>query len=52
MFFVSTLTHLARKYRAAQVRRMTERQLHSLPLDVQKDIGWPPVDFDQPGRIH
>ena len=41
MSVISALSHLAHEYRAARSRYLTERQVRSLPLEIQKDIGWP-----------
>ena len=41
MSVMSALSHLATEYRAARRRYLTERQVRSLPIESQKDIGWP-----------
>jgi hypothetical protein len=41
MSILSTISHFAAEYSAARNRYLTERQVRSLPLEVQKDIGWP-----------
>ena len=43
MSVISALSHLANEYRAARSRYLTERQVRSLPLEIQKDIGWPDI---------
>lgn len=48
MFAVPFLSDTLRRMGAARARHGTERLLHSLPLEVQKDIGWPEVDQRQP----
>lgn len=47
MFVISTIGRLAADYAAARNRRRTEKQIRSLPLEIQKDIGWPDL---QPRR--
>jgi hypothetical protein len=49
MFVISTIGRFASEYAAARTRRQTEREIRSLPLEIQKDIGWPDV---QPRRQH
>lgn len=44
MTIFQTLERAAKSYRAARRRFITERQLQALPFDIQKDIGWPPID--------
>lgn len=44
MSVISTIGRFAADYAAARSRRQTEREIRSLPLDVQKDIGWPDVE--------
>lgn len=41
MSVISALSQLATEYRAARSRYLTERQVRSLPIEIQKDIGWP-----------
>ena len=41
MSILSTISRLAHEYSAARSRYLTERQIQSLPIEVQKDIGWP-----------
>lgn len=41
MSVLSTLGRIARDYSAARARHLTERTIRSLPLELQKDIGWP-----------
>lgn len=47
MFVLSTIGRLAAEYTVARNRRRTEKQIRSLPLEIQKDIGWPDL---QPRR--
>jgi hypothetical protein len=37
----SAIGRFAHDYRVARERYLTERQVESLPLEIQKDIGWP-----------
>lgn len=41
MSLFSAITHIARDFRNARTRYLTEREIGSLPFEVQKDIGWP-----------
>jgi hypothetical protein len=41
MSILSTIGRLAAEYHEARVRYLTERSIHSLPIELQKDIGWP-----------
>lgn len=43
MSIYSALTHFAEEWRAARAEARTYRVIGSLPLEVQKDIGWPDV---------
>jgi hypothetical protein len=43
MSILSTIGRLAQDYRRTRRRYHTERQIRSLPLEVQKDIGWPDI---------
>ncbi|MGB3389258.1 MAG: hypothetical protein WBA88_14860 [Pseudaminobacter sp.] len=47
MSVISTIGRFAAEYATARNRRRTEREIRSLPLEIQKDIGWPDV---QPRR--
>jgi hypothetical protein len=38
---LSTIGRIATEYNAARVRYQTERAIHALPIELQKDIGWP-----------
>ncbi|MGE0280985.1 MAG: hypothetical protein AB7P20_10300 [Rhizobiaceae bacterium] len=48
MSLFSAIGHLAHEVKAARARYLTERQLGSLPFEIQKDIGWPPVTNSSP----
>ena len=50
MHILATIGHLAMTYRAARARNATERAIASLPIEVQKDIGWP--DAERSRTIH
>ena len=41
MSILSTIGRLAAEYSEARARYLTERSIHNLPLELQKDIGWP-----------
>ena len=44
MHILATIGHFAMTYRAARARNATERAIASLPIEVQKDIGWPDAE--------
>ena len=41
MSILSAIGRLAAEYNEARARYLTERSIHSLPIELQKDIGWP-----------
>jgi hypothetical protein len=41
MSILSTISRLAHEYSEARARYLTERSIGSLPVELQKDIGWP-----------
>lgn len=41
MSILSTISRLAHEYSEARSRYLTERSISSLPIELQKDIGWP-----------
>lgn len=41
MSFISALRHYATDWQAARAELRTRRIIDALPLEVQKDIGWP-----------
>lgn len=41
MTILSTLGRLAHGYSQARARYLTERAINTLPIELQKDIGWP-----------
>jgi hypothetical protein len=50
MSILSTIGRLAAEYNEARVRYLTERSIHSLPIELQKDIGWPDAYEDRNSR--
>lgn len=53
MSILSTIGHYAAEYSAARARYLTERQVRSLPTEIQKDIGWPDASTSRPEpRFH
>ena len=41
MSILSTISRLAHEYSEARARYLTERSISALPIELQKDIGWP-----------
>ncbi|RUW95233.1 MAG: hypothetical protein EOS71_01010 [Mesorhizobium sp.] len=41
MSILSSLGRIATEFNAARARFQTERAIRSLPIELQKDIGWP-----------
>ncbi|RWF50516.1 MAG: hypothetical protein EOS46_03430 [Mesorhizobium sp.] len=41
MSILSSLGRIATEFNAARARHQTERAIRSLPIELQKDIGWP-----------
>jgi hypothetical protein len=41
MSILSSIGRIAAEFSAARVRHQTERSVRSLPIELQKDIGWP-----------
>ena len=41
MSILSSIGRLATEFSAARARFQTERAIRSLPIELQKDIGWP-----------
>lgn len=41
MSILTAFERLAHDYNAARARFLTERAIGSLPIELQKDIGWP-----------
>jgi hypothetical protein len=41
MSILSSIGRIAAEFTAARARHQTERTIRSLPIELQKDIGWP-----------
>jgi hypothetical protein len=41
MSILSSIGRIATEFKSARIRHQTERAIRSLPLELQKDIGWP-----------
>lgn len=41
MSLLSSIERIAAEFTAARARHQTERTIRSLPIELQKDIGWP-----------
>ena len=41
MSILSSIGRLAAEFSASRARYQTERTIRSLPVELQKDIGWP-----------
>ena len=41
MSIIATIGRIATEFSAARTRHQTERSIRSLPIELQKDIGWP-----------
>lgn len=50
MSILSSIGRLAAEFSAARARHQTERTIRSLPIELQKDIGWP--DAYEKGNSH
>ncbi len=50
MSILSSIGRIAAEFSAARARHQTERSIRSLPLELQKDIGWPDA-FDARHRL-
>ena len=50
MSILSTISRFAQEYNEARTRYLTERSIHSLPIELQKDIGWPDIQDNRRGR--
>lgn len=51
MSILSSIGRLATEISAARTRYQTERALRALPIELQKDIGWPEA-ADAKGSFH
>ena len=41
MSILSSIGRIAAEFSAARARHQTEQSIRSLPIELQKDIGWP-----------
>lgn len=52
MFDFSRIAHHARRWREARKHTELESLIHRLPVELQKDIGWPaPMDDPSAGKV-
>ena len=49
MSILSSLGRIATEFSAARARYQTERAIRSLPIELQKDIGWPEASDGKTG---
>ncbi len=52
MSIISSIGRLAAEFNAARARYQTERTIRSLPVELQKDIGWPDAFEKRVGQNH
>ena len=52
MSILSSIGRIATEFKSARVRHQTERTIRSLPLELQKDIGWPEAVEGPYGNRH
>jgi hypothetical protein len=50
MSILSTISRLAHEYSEARSRYLTERSISALPIELQKDIGWPDAQESRRNR--
>jgi hypothetical protein len=50
MSILSTIGRIAAEYSEARARYLTERSIRALPVELQKDIGWPGADETRHSR--
>jgi hypothetical protein len=48
MFILQRIGRMAAEYSKIRNRYLTERSVRALPLEVQKDIGWPDLQTSRP----
>lgn len=48
MFILQRIGRMAAEYSKLRNRYLTERSVRALPLEVQKDIGWPDLQTSRP----
>ena len=49
MSILSSIGRIASEFSAARARYQTERSIRSLPIELQKDIGWPDASDTKTG---
>ena len=49
MSIIASIGRIAAEFNAARARHITERTIRSLPVELQKDIGWPDAFNQQTG---
>lgn len=49
MSILSSIGRIAADFSAARARHQTERTIRSLPVELQKDIGWPDAIYSNNG---
>jgi hypothetical protein len=52
MSILSSIGRIATEISAARARYQTERAIRSLPIELQKDIGWPEAADTSTGTRH
>ncbi|MBT1156053.1 hypothetical protein J1C56_10655 [Aminobacter anthyllidis] len=52
MSILSSIGRIASEFTAARTRFNTARSIRSLPLELQKDIGWPEAFDSKTGYRH
>lgn len=52
MSILSMIGRIANEFSAARARYQTERSIRALPLELQKDIGWPETYDSRTGYRH
>ena len=52
MSILSSIGRFAAEFNAARARHQTERTIRSLPVELQKDIGWPDAFDKDTGYRH
>lgn len=52
MSILASIGRIAAEYSAARSRHRTERTIRALPIEIQKDIGWPDALDPRMGERH
>ncbi len=52
MSIIAAIGRIATEFTAARTRYQTERSIRSLPIELQKDIGWPEAIDAETGYRH